>query len=148
MLWFTNHSKGVVAADNDCEHVYVDLCWHGLCPREGLHQLWYEVLSICDLQDEPDTMFFTLPQTLYWAIITMTSTGYGDIAPTTAPGKLVASICCICGTLSITLPIPIIVANFNRYNSGIISKEDYKEYWPTSIILKRKWNLYMPNEIS
>ena len=31
--------------------------------------------------DEPDTMFYTLPQTLYWAIITMTSTGYGDIAP-------------------------------------------------------------------
>ena len=77
-------------------------------------------MSICNLQDEPDTMFFTLPQTLYWAIITMTSTGYGDIAPTTAPGKLVAGICCICGTLSITLPIPIIVANFNRYNSVII----------------------------
>ena len=65
-------------------------------------------------KDEPDTMFYTLPQTLYWAIITMTSTGYGDIAPTTAPGKLVASFCCICGTLCITLPIPIIVANFNR----------------------------------
>ena len=26
-------------------------------------------------KDEPDTMFYTLPQTLYWAIITMTSTG-------------------------------------------------------------------------
>ena len=32
-------------------------------------------------KDEPDTNFYTLPQTLYWAIITMTSTGYGDIAP-------------------------------------------------------------------
>ena len=69
-------------------------------------------------KDEPDTMFYTLPQTLYWAIITMTSTGYGDIAPTTAPGKLVASFCCICGTLCITLPIPIIVANFNRLGSS------------------------------
>merc|ERR1740137_192703 len=66
-------------------------------------------------KDEPDTMFYTLPQTLYWAIITMTSTGYGDVAPTTAGGKLVASLCSICGVLCITLPIPIIVANFNRY---------------------------------
>ena len=59
----------------------------------------------------------------------MTSTGYGDIAPTTAPGKLVASICCICGTLSITLPIPIIVANFNRsssrYKDEITRPADY-----------------------
>ena len=36
-------------------------------------------------KDEPDTMFYTLPQTLYWAIITMTSTGYGDIAPRYKP---------------------------------------------------------------
>jgi len=75
-------------------------------------------------KDEPDTMFYTLPQTLYWAIITMTSTGYGDIAPTTAGGKLVGSMCAICGVLCITLPIPIIVANFNRFHDKVILEEE------------------------
>ena len=50
-------------------------------------------------KDEENTMFYTLPQALYWAIITMTSTGYGDIAPTTPSGKFVASLCAICGVL-------------------------------------------------
>jgi len=75
-------------------------------------------------KDEEDTAFYTLPQTLYWAIITMTSTGYGDISPKTSAGKLVASLCAICGVLCITLPIPIIVANFNRYHDKVIIEEE------------------------
>ena len=49
-----------------------------------------------------------------WRLLTVSVTGYGDIAPKTAAGKFVASLCAICGVLCITLPIPIIVANFNR----------------------------------
>jgi len=78
-------------------------------------------------KDEPDTMFYTLPQTLYWAIITMTSTGYGDVAPTTAAGKVVGSLCSICGVLCITLPIPIIVANFNRFHDKVVIEEELNE---------------------
>ena len=46
--------------------------------------------------------------------LTWMPAGYGDVAPLTAAGKFVGSLCAICGVLCITLPIPIIVANFNR----------------------------------
>ena len=54
-----------------------------------------------------------LPSTL----IMVHNTGYGDVAPKTPGGKLIGSLCAICGVLCITLPIPIIVTNFNRSDS-------------------------------
>ena len=86
-------------------------------------------------KDEPDTTFYTLPQTLYWAIITMTSTGYGDVAPKTSGGKFIASLCAICGVLCITLPIPIIVTNFNRYKTN---------YNCDKVVLAWLWLILLP----
>jgi len=89
--------------------------------------LIFSGLAYVGEKDEEETMFISMPQALYWAIITMTSVGYGDIYPKTWFGKLVGSACAICGVLCISLPIPIIVNNFNKFYEKAKIEEEILE---------------------
>jgi voltage-gated potassium channel len=61
------------------------------------------------------TGFTSIPQSIYWAIVTFTTVGYGDIAPVTVAGKILASIVMLTGYSIIAVPTGIISAEvFNQ----------------------------------
>ena len=61
---------------------------------------------------ETDTGFTSIPRSVYWAIVTLTTVGYGDIAPGTPFGQFVAAIIMIMGYAVIAVPTGIVTAEF------------------------------------
>lgn len=60
--------------------------------------------------------FRSIPQSIYWAIVTITTVGYGDVAPVTALGKIIASFIMILGYAIIAVPTGIMSASLvNKY---------------------------------
>lgn len=62
------------------------------------------------LVEGPQNGFDSIPQSMYWAIVTMTTVGYGDIAPITPLGKALAALIMILGYSMIIVPTGIMSA--------------------------------------
>lgn len=65
--------------------------------------------------DEPNTQFTDIPTSIYWAIVTMTTVGYGDITPVTPMGRFFAGVVMLLGYTIIAVP------------TGIVSSEMVKQ---------------------
>ena len=62
--------------------------------------------------------FTSIPTSIYWAIVTLTTVGYGDIAPQTAMGQAIASVIMILGYSIIAVPTGIVTTEMNKSGSG------------------------------
>jgi voltage-gated potassium channel len=65
--------------------------------------------------------FTSIPRSMYWAVVTMTTVGYGDIAPVTALGQALASVLMIMGYGVIAVPTGIVSAQLSQKPTKPIS---------------------------
>jgi voltage-gated potassium channel len=73
----------------------------------------------------PENGFTSIPQSIYWSIVTLTTVGYGDIAPRTILGQMVASLIMIMGYGIIAVPTGIVtveMANLKKDEKSITTQ--------------------------
>lgn len=75
------------------------------------------------LIEDPDAGFTSIPKSIYWAIVTMTTVGYGDISPQTSFGQAVSAIIMIIGYGIIAVPTGIVTAELSKFFKKSVSTQ-------------------------
>jgi voltage-gated potassium channel len=81
-------------------------------------------MRIAEHDAQPDK-FGTIPDALWWAVITLTTVGYGDVYPITPAGKMIAGVTAVLGIAMLALPVGIIATAFARE----IQRRDFVISW-------------------
>jgi voltage-gated potassium channel len=74
--------------------------------------------SLMYVIEGPPAGFKNIPVSIYWAIVTLTTVGYGDIAPQTALGQALAALLMITGYGIIAVPTGIVTVELGRASAG------------------------------
>ena len=79
--------------------------------------------SIMYVVEGEENGFTSIPISIYWTIVTLTTVGYGDISPGTPLGQFIASLVMILGYGIIAVPTGIVTAEFTRTNANTTEPE-------------------------
>ena len=66
------------------------------------------------IENEVNPAYSSIPRSIYWAIVTITTVGYGDISPITIPGQCLASVVMILGYAILAVPTGIVSVELNE----------------------------------
>ncbi|MGQ3360878.1 MAG: cyclic nucleotide-gated ion channel [Phreatobacter sp.] len=81
-------------------------------------------MRLAEQEAQPDK-FATIPDALWWAVITLTTVGYGDVYPVTGAGKIIAAFTAVTGIVMLALPVGIVATAFARE----IQRRDFVVTW-------------------
>jgi len=75
--------------------------------------------TIMYLIEGPENGFTSIPISMYWAIVTLTTVGYGDLSPSTPFGQFIASFVMILGYGIIAVPTGIVTSEMSKQDAKI-----------------------------
>lgn len=81
----------------------------------SVSMLLFSTLVYFAEKESKESELQNIPIGWWWATISMTAVGYGDTFPVTLPGKLIGTLCILCGLLIVALPITNIFNKFSKF---------------------------------
>ena len=90
----------------------------------GATLLAASIMHVIERHVQPDK-FGTIPDAMWWAIVTLGTIGYGDVVPVTALGRVVAAVTIFVGLIMVALPIGIVATAF----ADEIHRRDFVVTW-------------------
>jgi voltage-gated potassium channel Kch len=112
ILKFSKYSSGLVVLGNTalaCREQMVHLLM-GLT----VFSILFAAIIFFVEEDGPANQFDSIPHSMWWAVVTMLTIGYGDMFPVSNAGRVIGSLCAILGVVLIALPISVISNKFTE----------------------------------
>ena len=114
-----NEATGVICLQKRKIHSNKDGIMRGLlASRAKITVFFFAMVALATIMGtvayllesgQPGSKFENIPVSIYWAIVTVTTLGYGDLAPLTVAGKFVAAFCVLIGYCIMAVPTGIVI---------------------------------------